>query len=269
MSASETLRFVNRHHGGQLPSEVTRVQQFRVDTGLSQSTRTPKRKFSDDHERISLPPRSFPHSPTSSVAVLDEVGSQNDARARLIIVMVGLPARGKSYVTKKLCRYLNWLQHDTRIFNVGDRRRKLRRRHITLPLEGPHPVTVTQASDHFNDHSANFFDPENDEAKRLREKAAMETLDELLDYLIYDGGCVALFDATNSTIERRDLVMQKVRERGPELRVMFLESQCFDESVRIASKFATFTDSCLATRIKHASEAIGTRLQEPGSSFCS
>ena len=37
--------------------------------------------------------------------------------------MVGLPARGKSYVTKKIARYLNWLQHDTRIFNVGERRR--------------------------------------------------------------------------------------------------------------------------------------------------
>ncbi len=37
--------------------------------------------------------------------------------------MVGLPARGKSYITKKIARYLNWLQHDTRIFNVGERRR--------------------------------------------------------------------------------------------------------------------------------------------------
>ena len=37
--------------------------------------------------------------------------------------MVGLPARGKSYIVKKIARYLNWLQHPTRIFNVGDRRR--------------------------------------------------------------------------------------------------------------------------------------------------
>ena len=26
-------------------------------------------------------------------------------------------------MTKKLARYLNWLQHDTKIFNVGERRR--------------------------------------------------------------------------------------------------------------------------------------------------
>ncbi|KAI1614787.1 6-phosphofructo-2-kinase [Exophiala viscosa] len=49
--------------------------------------------------------------------------SERDVAAKLIIVMVGLPARGKSYITKKIARYLNWLQHPTRIFNVGDRRR--------------------------------------------------------------------------------------------------------------------------------------------------
>lgn len=37
--------------------------------------------------------------------------------------MVGLPARGKSYITKKIQRYLSWQQHNTRIFNVGNRRR--------------------------------------------------------------------------------------------------------------------------------------------------
>ncbi|EFE44144.1 hypothetical protein TRV_01104 [Trichophyton verrucosum HKI 0517] len=49
--------------------------------------------------------------------------AQRDIGSKLVIVMVGLPARGKSYITKKLCRYLNWLQHDTKIFNVGERRR--------------------------------------------------------------------------------------------------------------------------------------------------
>jgi hypothetical protein len=26
-----------------------------------------------------------------------------------VIVMVGLPARGKTYISRKLCRYLNWI----------------------------------------------------------------------------------------------------------------------------------------------------------------
>lgn len=49
--------------------------------------------------------------------------ASRDVGAKLVIVMVGLPARGKSYITKKLHRYFSWQQHETRIFNVGNRRR--------------------------------------------------------------------------------------------------------------------------------------------------
>ena len=38
----------------------------------------------------------------------------NVAIAPCVIVMVGLPARGKTYIGKKLCRYLNWIGIDTR-----------------------------------------------------------------------------------------------------------------------------------------------------------
>lgn len=37
--------------------------------------------------------------------------------------MVGLPARGKTYIAKKLTRYLNWVGIKTRVFNVGEYRR--------------------------------------------------------------------------------------------------------------------------------------------------
>ena len=40
--------------------------------------------------------------------------------------MVGLPARGKTYISKKLCRYLNWIGINTKVFNLGDYRRKLK-----------------------------------------------------------------------------------------------------------------------------------------------
>jgi len=44
---------------------------------------------------------------------------------KLVLVMVGLPARGKSYITLKLCRYLRWLGFQTRSFNAGDYRREV------------------------------------------------------------------------------------------------------------------------------------------------
>lgn len=37
-----------------------------------------------------------------------------------LIVMVGLPARGKTYISKKLTRYLNWIGVPTRGEAVGD-----------------------------------------------------------------------------------------------------------------------------------------------------
>ncbi|KAJ1891526.1 6-phosphofructo-2-kinase, partial [Kickxella alabastrina] len=49
--------------------------------------------------------------------------ARTDSDHKLVVVMVGLPARGKSYIVKKLKRYLSWLGFQTKIFNVGDRRR--------------------------------------------------------------------------------------------------------------------------------------------------
>ncbi|EGP84054.1 uncharacterized protein MYCGRDRAFT_87842 [Zymoseptoria tritici IPO323] len=118
--------------------------------------------------------------------------------------MVGLPARGKSYITKKITRYFNWLQFDTKIFNVGERRRV----------------------------NSSFFDPSNKKAAQIREQVARETLDELLDYILDGEGSVGILDATNSTAERRKMIMDRIRERaGPQLNVLFLESRCVDQDL--------------------------------------
>jgi 6-phosphofructo-2-kinase len=61
--------------------------------------------------------------------------------------MVGLPARGKSYIAKKLKRFLSWTGYRTEVFNVGHRRRRC-------------PDDVH--------HDANFFDPNNAAGKSKR-----------------------------------------------------------------------------------------------------
>lgn len=79
------------------------------------------------------------------------------------------------------------------------------------------------------EQNAAFFDPENAKASQIREQVAIETLDELLNFILYEGGSVGILDATNSTMERRKMVMNHIRERaGPELNVLFLESRCED-----------------------------------------
>lgn len=74
---SETLRSVNGHHGGQLPGETSQLQQFRLDTRLSQPTGTSKRKFLDDHVRISLPAKRIRKRPLAHTC--------GDAKASLLI----------------------------------------------------------------------------------------------------------------------------------------------------------------------------------------
>ncbi|KAF2660244.1 fructose-2,6-bisphosphatase-like protein [Lophiostoma macrostomum CBS 122681] len=82
------------------------------------------------------------------------------------------------------------------------------------------------------DQSASFFDPSNKKAAQLREQCAMETLDDLLDYILNGNGSVGIFDATNSTLARRKQIMERIRERaGPELNVLFVESVCKDPTL--------------------------------------
>ena len=43
-----------------------------------------------------------------------------------VIAMVGLPARGKTYISKKLSRYLNWIGVNTKVrFFIAFKRREI------------------------------------------------------------------------------------------------------------------------------------------------
>ncbi|KAK5082616.1 6-phosphofructo-2-kinase [Exophiala xenobiotica] len=147
---------------------------------------------------------------------------------KLIIVMVGLPARGKSYITKKLARYLNWLQLETTIFNVGERRRAT----ACDCLEDESKTHATAPATSTAQHSADFFDPSNKRAVSQRDEIALSTLRELLDHLQVGNSRVAIFDATNSTVQRRNSILDTIsqqKEEAPD--VLFLESRCFDETL--------------------------------------
>ena len=131
------------------------------------------------------------------------------------IVMVGLPARGKTYMARKLGQYLSWLGYETAVFNVGNYRR------ATFGAEVP----------------ASFFDPSNPDGVAARRKVALAALDDLQDWYQNRGGQIAIYDATNSTQVRRALVASRLADAG--LRVLFIESVCDDASVIEANIRAT------------------------------
>lgn len=156
-------------------------------------------------------PRLVPRAQTLSVpgvttSRISPNGAIVQTASKLVIVMVGLPARGKSYIVKKLARYFNWSGHNCRIFNCGDRRRQ-------------HAANSTQDAD--------FFDNKNTEAQALREQLAAETLESLIHWIIDENGTVGIFDATNSTRKRRKTIMERIHQED-DLKVLFIESICTD-----------------------------------------
>jgi len=128
---------------------------------------------------------------------------------RICVVMVGLPARGKSYIAQKAQRYLAWLSIPAATFNVGNYRR----------TDAPQP-------------SADFFDTNNPEGERKRRAAAEAAVTDMLRWF-KKGGVVGILDATNSTKERRKWVLDIMSQNNIE--VIFVESKCDDENMIMAN----------------------------------
>ena len=274
--------------------------------------------FSMSTKQNSSTPRVRPYPTTLSIPGLTKSKISPDGRiasrdigSKLVIIMVGLPARGKSYITNKLQRYISWQQHRCKVFNVGNRRRVrvsdkpheqpkprdspthaqvasilINGTSIPVPEEPPEldlnetgsttrdgakssePMTngllsqkeicQDKSADHSADRSeekaleekkadsdaktaerpvvdqsAKFFDPKNEEASKMREQFALESLDELLDYLLLKDGTVGILDATNSTLSRRKALVERINEREPYLPVLFVESICNDPNVSL------------------------------------
>ncbi|KRT86727.1 hypothetical protein AMK59_2739, partial [Oryctes borbonicus] len=124
-----------------------------------------------------------------------------------VIAMVGLPARGKTYISKKLSRYLNWIGINTRVFNLGEYRR-----HATAAYK-----------------SHDFFRQDNTQAMAIRQQCAVEALQDVCQWL-EKGGEVAVFDATNSTMDRRQVIQNIVVDRMG-FKLFFVESICDDPSI--------------------------------------
>lgn len=148
---------------------------------------------------------------TKSKTSPDGIISQKDPGSKLIIIMVGLPATGKSFITNKLSRYLNYSMYYCKVFNVGNTRRQFAKQN------------------NLKEQDSKFFDPDDEYSKQLREKWAIDTLDQLLEYLLNGPGSVGIFDATNSTRSRREKILKRIHDRNKFIKVLFLESICSDK----------------------------------------
>ncbi|XP_042394674.1 6-phosphofructo-2-kinase/fructose-2,6-bisphosphatase-like isoform X1 [Zingiber officinale] len=140
----------------------------------------------------------------AAAAIADQMlGPKEDSR--LAIVLVGLPARGKTFTAAKLTRYLRWLGHETKHFNVGKYRR--------LKLG--------------TNQTADFFRGDNPEGMEARNEVAALAMDDMISWM-QEGGQVGIFDATNSTRSRRNMLMKMAEGK---CKIIFLETICNDAHV--------------------------------------
>lgn len=99
---------------------------------------------------------------SSAIFVLLYTGERvNYVNKPHVIAMVGLPARGKTYISKKLSRYLNWVGIFTRVYNLGEYRRS--------------------ATSAYKSHE--FFRQDNQEAMAIRTECALRALEDACQWL--------------------------------------------------------------------------------------
>ncbi|WFC99621.1 hypothetical protein MYAM1_002366 [Malassezia yamatoensis] len=132
------------------------------------------------------------------------------SEGKILVVTVGLPARGKTHLAHAIQRYLLWLGVKCKVFNLANVRRD-----VLGPLE---------------DLPGAYFGPgPKSEKIRTMKRRVRERLQEQIDSFFDDGGQVAVFDANNSSQAERHNIRQ--RFSGKSIQVMFIECICDDDTL--------------------------------------
>ena len=95
--------------------------------------------------------------------------------------------------TMSVCASKELFKISAQVFNLGDYRRE---------------EAEKSKNNVYTNHAV--FDPDNKEGRELRERICHKGLEDVLDWLQYDNGEVAVFDATNTTRERRKYLYNRV-----------------------------------------------------------
>lgn len=128
---------------------------------------------------------------------------------KLYIVLVGLPARGKSFISSRLQEGLAADGVKIKVFNNGDLRRKNLGRDSSLP---------------------EFYRPDNAAGRNLREEIALSSMANAREFL-ENGGEIAIMDATNGSLARR----KTLNERLTGAPILYIECVNNDEELLEAS----------------------------------
>ncbi|PFH48678.1 hypothetical protein AMATHDRAFT_42092 [Amanita thiersii Skay4041] len=145
---------------------------------------------------------------------------------KILILTVGLPARGKTHISRALERYLRWMGVKTQVVSLGDYRRKtlggaqkLPRDYFTLGEKSPETV-------------------------KLRQRVA-EGCEALIWSFFESGGQVVIYDANNGRRKARQALAEKFDKAG--IHVVYLETLCDNPEIienNIRSVKISSPDAC-------------------------
>jgi len=131
----------------------------------------------------------------------------NCLEAKYIIIMVGLPARGKSFLSKKLNSLFTFLGIGSEIFNLGSYRRK-------------------SSAVLFDSY---YFAPDNLQAKSEREQFARLALEDALEFLRTPYNHVAIYDGTNLSRDRREFLRSVLAEKR--VKTIWIQMECSNKDI--------------------------------------
>eukprot|EP00668_Euglena_longa_P015372 GGOE01019446.1.p1 GENE.GGOE01019446.1~~GGOE01019446.1.p1 ORF type:complete len:467 (+),score=160.80 GGOE01019446.1:45-1403(+) len=153
-------------------------------------------------------------TPTSIMGPIPEDDTHCYSGRPLVIVTVGLPARGKTYLAHKLCRYCNWIGIQSKVFIAANYIRSL------------HGESNSKKFD------ASFYADANQEALRIRDAALTKTVYDVRDFV---NGCargsLAIIDSQMVSESRRNGVHEQLRQFMDEDRIIYLEIMMDDDLV--------------------------------------
>ncbi|KAG5337204.1 hypothetical protein C0989_010334 [Termitomyces sp. Mn162] len=150
--------------------------------------------------------------PQSVKGIGGKVKKPDYSESKIVVAMVGLPARGKSYLSNKLMIYLKWLEYDVKVFNVGQLRRTRAKQ-------------KAKQSGIKEDHTAQYFSHDNQSATESREQLARDSLEMLIQWL-KDGGNVGIHGLFDHTSCKLPCLMYSQMPRTALIVVGKLTSEC-------------------------------------------
>jgi len=183
---------------------------------LKVSTETPRIEKESDKNEVGIQsfahptPQNAPGAKAAKGHVLENsipLSIFPIAPDKFVFCFCGLPGRGKTHISRRLGRYLEFFHAvPVRVFNVADYRRQL----------------CGGLKD------ADWFDSNNAEAMALRNQCNQTCIKDMATFLAFCDNGVAILDSTNPTHHRRQFLLSQMHAIGA--KVMFIEVSNEDET---------------------------------------